>query len=162
MTERSSTPLVTICGLSVGALEDWRLKKFKFSAAATYVFIRCSVFFYLSLLHSLCEAIFRHTLRLSSELKRGMPKHSSRGTHSSSDDRAERKVTKHTIKCDTCHEYICACLKSKLGHLFEIFKAKMLKEKNRPTVCLSFAVPVVFFCYKLEGLGAAVGVQAPT
>lgn len=48
-------------------------------------------FFYLSLLHSLCEAIFRHTLRLSSELKRGMPKHSSRGTHSSSDERPERK-----------------------------------------------------------------------
>lgn len=46
--------------------------------------------FYLSLLHSLCEAIFRHTLRLSSELKRGMPKQSSRGTHSSSDESAEK------------------------------------------------------------------------
>ena len=47
MTERSSTPLATVCGLSVGALEDWRLKKFKFSAAATYIFIRCSVFCFL-------------------------------------------------------------------------------------------------------------------
>lgn len=48
-------------------------------------------FLYLSLLQSLCEAIFRHTLRLSSELKRGIPKHSSRGTHSSSEEGAEKK-----------------------------------------------------------------------
>lgn len=47
---------------------------------------------YLSPLQSLCEAIFRHTLRLSSELKRGIPKHSSRGTHSSSEDGAEKRA----------------------------------------------------------------------
>lgn len=29
-----------------------------------------------------------------------------------------------------------------------------------PTVCLGFAVAIVFFRHQLEGLGAAVGVQA--
>lgn len=41
-------------------------------------------FSYLSLLQSLCDTILWQTLRFSSELKSGIPKHSSRGTHSSS------------------------------------------------------------------------------
>lgn len=36
------------------------------------------------------------------------------------------------------------------------------KVKRRPTVCLCFAIPVVFFCHKFKGLRAAVGVQAST
>lgn len=44
---------------------------------------------YLSLLQSLCAAIFWQMRRLSSELKSGIPKHSSSGTHSSSHDEAD-------------------------------------------------------------------------
>lgn len=108
MTEQSSTPSATAFGLSEGALEGWKNNKVWSLALLQHFSLHLSqcfkqkekfvrmlgvafLFFHLSLLQSLCEAIFRHTLRLSSELKRGMPKQSSSGTHSSSDERAERK-----------------------------------------------------------------------
>lgn len=103
MTERSLTLSATAFGLSEVALEGWnnntgsQASLLHTSLYTLYSVWGCCTFFffffpfYLSLLHSLCEAIFRHTLRFSSELKRGMPKHSSRGTHSSSDERSERK-----------------------------------------------------------------------
>lgn len=108
MTEQSSTPSATAFGLSEGALEGWKNNKVWSLALLQHFSLHLSqcfkqkekfvrmlgvafLFFHLSLLQSLCEAIFRHTLRLSSELNRGMPKQSSSGTHSSSDERAERK-----------------------------------------------------------------------
>lgn len=100
-TGRSSTPSAIVSGWSKAAPEGWgeaaelvsdtaikpasALSPVSYMKMGFYRLLR-----YLSLLQSLCEAIFRHTFRLSSELKRGMPKHSSRGTHSSSDERTGR------------------------------------------------------------------------
>lgn len=99
---------------------------------------------YLSLLQSLCEAIFRHTLRLSSELKRGIPKHSSRGTHSSSEDGAEKTGKVATLE----------------SPFWVFFKPVVVDIKSFPTLRLCFALPVIVFCHELEGLRAAVGVDA--
>lgn len=117
MTERSLTPSAIAFGLSEVALEGCKKKKKNtmlehgfntqlYTFPSVFIqkvnFLRMLavlyLFFYLSLQHSLCEAIFRHTLRLSSELKRGMPKHSSRGTHSSSALRAERNGSEHSVQ----------------------------------------------------------------
>lgn len=107
-------------------------------------------FLYLSLLQSLCEAIFRHTLRLSSELKRGIPKHSSRGTHSSSEDGAGKKWQHWN------HHSVLFVFFS-LKHVVVDFP---LDIKSFPTLCLCFALPIIVFCHKLKGLRAAVGVYA--
>lgn len=77
-----------------------------------------------------------------------MPKQSSRGTHSSSDDRAvnETHTHTHTRQSDTrTHTHIATPL-SPLRRV--------------ATVSLGFALAVVFLRHQLEGLGAAVGVQA--
>lgn len=92
LKQPTSLPFLTIC---------WKIKGTDCRRVCVY---------YLSLLHSLCEAIFRHTLRLSSELKRGMPKQSSRGTHSSSDESAEKAKWNMKLHVDGSAGFLASTL----------------------------------------------------
>lgn len=75
-----------------------------------------------------------------------MPKHSSRGTHSSSDDGAEKVQKDKTLESHTPPLFLI------LDYTVDI--------KTIPTVRLCFSLPVIVFRHQLEGLRAAVGVHA--